>query len=181
MQGPKNFWGAMREKIANFKGGSKKAKLCLFAFSIPAMHFVRRAAMHCWVFVFLQAKVQYFLVPVENIRFHTRTKECEILCFLRPFPSKTSFGTKGLNYSKFCKFLKFQLDNFVDFEKCCKMRIWLLKSVLIQPRTSLLESDVLPPSYNHVCGGACGDILLRAGLRGDHGKKSEKSDIRSKT
>ena len=36
----------------------------------------------------------------------------------------------------FCKILNFQLDNFVDVEKCCKMRIWLLKSVLIQPRTS---------------------------------------------
>ena len=32
--------------------------------------------------------------------------------------------------------------NLVDLEKCCKMTIWLRKSVLIQPRTSLRKSDV---------------------------------------
>ena len=32
--------------------------------------------------------------------------------------------------------------NLVDLEKCCKMSIWLQKSVLIQPRTSLGKSDV---------------------------------------
>ena len=38
--------------------------------------------------------------------------------------------------------LKIQLDSFIDFEKCCKMRIWMGKSVSIQPRTSLGKSDV---------------------------------------
>ena len=32
--------------------------------------------------------------------------------------------------------------NLVDPEKCCKMSIWLQKSVLIQPRTSLGKSAV---------------------------------------
>ena len=40
----------------------------------------------------------------------------------------------------FAKFQKFQLDHLVDFEKCCKTRIFLQKSVPIQPKTS----DILP-------------------------------------
>ena len=44
------------------------------------------------------------------------------------------------NLQKFAKFQKNQLDNLVDFEKCCKTRIFLQKSVPIQPKTS----DILP-------------------------------------
>ena len=44
------------------------------------------------------------------------------------------------NLQNFDKFQKFQLDNFVDFEKCCKTRIFLQKSVPIQPKTS----NILP-------------------------------------
>ena len=40
----------------------------------------------------------------------------------------------------FVKFQKNQLENLVDFEKCCKMRIFLQKSVPIQPKTS----NILP-------------------------------------
>ena len=40
------------------------------------------------------------------------------------------------NLQKFAKFQKFQLDNLVDFEKCCKTRIFLQKSAPIQPKTS---------------------------------------------
>ena len=36
---------------------------------------------------------------------------------------------------KFVKFQKIQLDNLVDFEKCCKTHIFLQKSVPIQPKT----------------------------------------------
>ena len=43
------------------------------------------------------------------------------------------------NFANFCKI---KLDHFVDLEKCCKMSIWLRKSVLIQPRTSLGKSDL---------------------------------------
>ena len=38
------------------------------------------------------------------------------------------------------KFQNFQLDNLVDFEKCCKTRIFLQKSVPMQPKTS----NILP-------------------------------------
>ena len=48
------------------------------------------------------------------------------------------------NLQNFAKFQKFQLDklvdNLVDFEKCCKTRIFLQKSVPIQPKTS----NILP-------------------------------------
>ena len=40
------------------------------------------------------------------------------------------------------KFCKIQVENFVDFEKCCKMRIWMQNFVSIQPRTSRKKSDV---------------------------------------
>ena len=44
------------------------------------------------------------------------------------------------NLQNFVEFQKFQLDNLVDFEKCCKLRIFLQKSVPIQPKTS----NILP-------------------------------------
>ena len=40
------------------------------------------------------------------------------------------------NLQNFAKIQNFQLDNLVDFEKCCKTRIFLQKSVPIQPKTS---------------------------------------------
>ena len=40
------------------------------------------------------------------------------------------------NLQNFAKFQKFQLDNLVDFEKCCKTRIYLQRSAPIQPKTS---------------------------------------------
>ena len=44
------------------------------------------------------------------------------------------------NLQNFVKFQKFQLDNLVDFEKCCKTHIFLQKSEPIQPKTS----NILP-------------------------------------
>ena len=44
------------------------------------------------------------------------------------------------NLQNFVNFQKFQLVNLVDFEKCCKTRIFLQKSVPIQPKTS----NILP-------------------------------------
>ena len=43
---------------------------------------------------------------------------------------------QNLKKLKFAEFQKFQLDNLVDFEKCCKTRIFLQRSVPIQPKTS---------------------------------------------
>ena len=60
----------------------------------------------------------------------------EILGFLQNFPEFSIFS------EIFCKILKIQLAHFVDLEKCCKMSIWLQKSVLMQPRTGLGKSDV---------------------------------------
>ena len=40
------------------------------------------------------------------------------------------------NLQNFAKFQKLQLNNLVDFEKCCKTRIFLQKSEPIQPKTS---------------------------------------------
>ena len=42
------------------------------------------------------------------------------------------------NLQNFAKFQKFQLENLVDFEKCCKTHIFLQKSEPIQPNTSNL-------------------------------------------
>ena len=44
------------------------------------------------------------------------------------------------NLQNFAKFQKCQLDNLVDFEKCCKAHMFLQKSVPIQPKTS----NILP-------------------------------------
>ena len=44
------------------------------------------------------------------------------------------------NLQNFAKFQKFRQDNLVDFEKCCKTRICLQRSVPIQPKTS----EILP-------------------------------------
>ena len=44
------------------------------------------------------------------------------------------------NLQNFAKFQKFQLDNLVDFEKCCKTHIFLQKSEPIQPKTN----NILP-------------------------------------
>ena len=38
------------------------------------------------------------------------------------------------------KFQKIQLDNLVDFEKCCKTHIYLQRSAPIQPKTSVFFS-----------------------------------------
>ena len=40
------------------------------------------------------------------------------------------------NLQNVVKFQKFQLENLVEFEKCCKTRIFLQRSVSIQPKTS---------------------------------------------
>ena len=40
----------------------------------------------------------------------------------------------------FATILKFRLDNLVDLKKCCKTRIYLQRSVPIQPKTS----NILP-------------------------------------
>ena len=55
------------------------------------------------------------------------------------------------NLQNFAKFQKFQLDNLVDFEKCCKTHIYLQKSVPIQPKTSnILPNNCQKPERRRV-------------------------------
>ena len=48
------------------------------------------------------------------------------------------------NLQNFTIFQKLQLDNLVDFEKCCKTRIFLQRSVPIQPKMSEILLKFLP-------------------------------------
>ena len=43
----------------------------------------------------------------------------------------------------FANFQKIQLNNLADFEKCCKTRICLQRSVPIQPKTSEIAAAAL--------------------------------------
>ena len=52
--------------------------------------------------------------------------------------------------AKSAKFQKFQLDNLVDFENCCKTRVYLQRSAPIQPKTS----EILPKICNYPTGPA---------------------------
>ena len=81
--------------------------------------------------------------------------------------------------SVFCEFLqnfanfsKNQLDNRVDFENCCKMRIWLQNFVSIQPRTSLEKSDVSWPVHAWE--------LLAARMKAAKGLREHQSSQRSR-
>ena len=49
---------------------------------------------------------------------------------------------KLINFAKFKSGAVQRIANLVDPEKCCKMRIWMQKSALIQTRTSLLKLGV---------------------------------------
>ena len=48
----------------------------------------------------------------------------------------------------FVKFQKFQLENLVDFEKCCKTHIFLQKSEPIQPQTSNILPKFCQPTLS---------------------------------
>ena len=75
------------------------------------------------------------------------------------------------NLQTFAEFQKFQLDNLVDFEKCCETRIFLQNSVPIQPRTSntLPKFCSTPPSSPRctVCVLRWSRRLLHSLLRSD--------------
>ena len=46
------------------------------------------------------------------------------------------------NLQNFVKFQKFQIENLVDFEKCCQTHIFLQQSEPIQPKTSNILSKI---------------------------------------
>ena len=68
------------------------------------------------------------------------------------------------NLQNFVKFQKFQLENLVDFEKCCKTHIFLQKSAPIQPKTSEVLPKFCQPTLWAPSQG-CASRGLR-GLRG---------------
>ena len=57
------------------------------------------------------------------------------------------------NLQNFVKFQKFQFENLVDFEKCCKTHINLQKSVPIQPKTSNILPKFCQPTLSGVPAG----------------------------
>ena len=56
------------------------------------------------------------------------------------------------NLQNIAKFQKFQLENLVDFEKCCKTHILLQKSEPIQPKTSNILPKFCQPTLSDVAG-----------------------------
>ena len=76
------------------------------------------------------------------------------------------------NLQNFVKFQKFQLENLVDFEKCCKTRIFLQKSEPIQPKTSNIMPKFCQPTLSDVSapelreGPRAGRAVERRALRG---------------
>ena len=58
------------------------------------------------------------------------------------------------NLQNFVKFQKFQLENLVDFEKCCKTHIFLQKSEPIQPKTSNILPKFCQPTLSDVSASA---------------------------
>ena len=69
------------------------------------------------------------------------------------------------NLQKFDKFQKIQLENLVDFEKCCKTHIFLQKSEPIQPKTSNMLPKFCQPTLSDVAAmalaAAAGDVRVR--------------------
>ena len=65
------------------------------------------------------------------------------------------------NSQNFVKFQKFQFENLVDFEKCCKTHIFLQKSEPIQPKTS----NILPKFCQKLATTPGHDLHAVAGLR----------------
>ena len=62
------------------------------------------------------------------------------------------------NLQNFAIFQKFQLENLVDFEKCCQTHIFLQKSVPIQPKTS----NILPKFCRSAVVSPTGDLDERS-------------------
>ena len=80
------------------------------------------------------------------------------------------------NLQNFAKFQKFQLENLVDFEKCCKTRIFLQKSVPMQPKTS----NILP-KFAKISQNRRGPLLGRGGVQHRCGTSSPARSSSSRT
>ena len=72
------------------------------------------------------------------------------------------------NLQNFVKFQKFQLENLVDFEKCCKTHIFLQKSEPIQPKTSNILPKFCQPTLSDVSAGCASGAGPRCPARLQH-------------
>ena len=109
-----------------------------------------------------------------------KTKFCKKMCVRQHFSSSTRFASfctaaiskfsqkksvwknsnvreisakklqMSQNLQNFVKFQKFQLDNLVDFEKCCRTHIYLQKSVPIQLKTSNILPKICQPTLSGI-------------------------------
>ena len=66
------------------------------------------------------------------------------------------------NLQNFVKFQKIQLENLVDFEKCCKTHIFLQKSEPIQPKTSNNLPKFCQPTLSDVAAFSISSRLASA-------------------
>jgi len=79
-------------------------------------------------------------------------KFCGFLNILQNFQKIVKIFAKIFKFlAEICKICSREDDFLVDFEKCCKMRIWTRKSASIQPRTSLRKSDGSWPNGRTAC------------------------------
>ena len=78
------------------------------------------------------------------------------------------------NLQKFVKFQKIQLENLVDFEKCCKTHIFLQKSEPIQPKTSNILPKFCQPTLSDVAAmaPAAGQSLALAKVIAELGREA---------
>ena len=70
------------------------------------------------------------------------------------------------NLQTIAKFQKIQLENLVDFEKCCKTHILLQKSEPIQPKTSNILPSVLVAERTRGISGVLQVLYKEGGLGG---------------
>ena len=70
-----------------------------------------------------------------NLKIFAKNRFEKTAIFVK-FQQKNCKCLKIWQLQNFVKFQKFQLENLVDFEKCCKTHIFLQKSEPIQPKTS---------------------------------------------
>ncbi len=83
---------------------------------------------------------------------------CKLNFFAKNWVEKTAIFVKfqqkklqmSQNLQNFVKFQKIQLENLVDFEKCCKTHIYLQKSEPIQPKTSSILPKFCQPTLSDV-------------------------------
>ena len=78
-------------------------------------------------------KIYVILLHRCNLKIFTKNRFEKTAIFVK---LQQKIANHVAKFAKFCQISKFQLENLVDFEKCCKTRIHLQRSAPIQPKTS---------------------------------------------